>query len=90
MASSEGYSIALPANFVFNSFSTGGGGGGEDGGTRRALAASVSVRKRPLACPSKNICGARDGGGEALACSEYEADPKGASSTLGTHFEVGF
>lgn len=66
------------------------GVGGEDRGTRRALAASASVCKRPLARPSKRICGAENGGGEAPACPDYEADPKGASSALGTHFEVGF
>lgn len=86
MASSEDYSIALPANFVFNSFSTGGGsgGGGKDVGTRRALTTSSSVRKRPLVRPSKLIYGARDGGGEAPACSEYEADPKGGLRTRDT------
>lgn len=77
---------------LFNSYSTGGGSGGgdKDGGTRRTLATSASIRKCPPAQPSKRVCGARDGGGEAPACSEYEADPKGASSALGTHFEVAF
>lgn len=66
------------------------GVGDEDGGTRRALAASASVGNRPLAQVSERICGAGNGGGEAPAFPEYEADPKGASSALGTHFEVGF